>query len=111
MKQWMSAALFAAMLAPAAVAQQMAMDCPMMKQQQSAAMKDMDSKLQTLVDEMNKADGQAKIDKMAAVINELVAEHAAMHSQMQMPAMDPKNCPMMKKSAKKSASMQPKSCH
>ncbi|HLJ75118.1 MAG TPA: hypothetical protein VKU62_11065 [Thermoanaerobaculia bacterium] len=103
MKRWIGVTLVAAMLAPAAIAQKPMDDCPMMKK--SA---DVDAKLQALVDDMNKADGQAKIDKMAAVINELVAQCAAA-----MP-MDTKNCPMMKKGAmkmKKTASMPPKSCH
>jgi hypothetical protein len=81
-------------------------ECAMMKD--SAAM---DAKLQTLVDDMNKAEGPAKIDKMAAVITELVSQHAAMQSQM-MKSMD--NCPMMKKmskTAKKTASAKPMECH
>ena len=80
-------------------------ECAMMKD--SAAM---DAKLQALVDDMNKAEGQAKIEKMAAVINELVSQRAAMQSQMK--SMD--NCPMMKKAsktAKKSASAKPMECH
>ncbi|HEY6843806.1 MAG TPA: hypothetical protein VI391_06535 [Thermoanaerobaculia bacterium] len=100
MKRWIGIALVTAMLAPAAIAQKPMDDCPMMKKSAEA-----DSKLQGLVDEMNKAEGQAKIDKMAAVINELVARRAAMQKDM-------KNCPMMKKTgAKKTAAMQPKSCH
>jgi hypothetical protein len=42
----------------------------------------MDAKLQTLVDEMNKAKGSAKVDKTAAVITELVAQRAIMQKQM-----------------------------
>ena len=55
-------------------------DCQMMK-----TSSEMDKKLQTLLDDMNKAQGQAKVDKMAAVINELVAQRAS--------------CSMMSKSA------------
>ena len=77
-------------------------DCAMMK-----TSGDMDKKLQSLLDDMNKAQGQAKIDKMAAVINELVAQRSAMQSHMMMME---ESCPMMKKGAAKtsSASME---CH
>lgn len=97
MKRYAALALALTMLFPVAALAQKPMDdaCPMMKK--SA---DNDAKLQSLVDDMNKADGQAKIEKMAAVINELVAQRNAMQHPMDM-----KNCPMMKKSAKKTASV------
>jgi hypothetical protein len=105
MKRWMSLFMLFLLAAPLASAQTkpMAMDenCPMMKKTA-----DMDSKLQALVDDMNKTEGPAKVDKMAAVINELVAQRA-----MMMKSMD--NCPMMKKSTtKKTASAAHEmSCH
>jgi hypothetical protein len=98
-------------------------DCAAMMQQHEVMQKhmaEMDTKLQTLVDQMNKAKGAARVDSMAAVINELVAQRAMM--QKQMADMQPKmmehmmehmksgamegmadsmaNCPMMKKSEK-----------
>ncbi len=60
-------------------------DCAAMMQQRDAMQKhmaEMDAKLQTLVDDMNKAKGSARVDKMAAVINELVAQRAMMQKQM-----------------------------
>jgi polyhydroxyalkanoate synthesis regulator phasin len=42
----------------------------------------MNAKLQTLVDEMNKAKGSAKVDKTAAVLTELVAQRSMMQKQM-----------------------------
>ena len=55
----------------------------------------MDAKLQSLVDTMNKATGQAKVDAMAAVITELVSQRNAMKSEMhEMHGQE--NCPMMK---------------
>ena len=60
-------------------------DCAAMMQQHEAMQKhmaEMDSKLQALVDDMNKAKGSAKVDKTAAVINELVAQRAMMSKQM-----------------------------
>jgi hypothetical protein len=41
-----------------------------------------DLKLETLVKEMNAARGDAKVTAMAAVVNELVARHKAMHERM-----------------------------
>ena len=94
-------------------------DCAAMMQQHEAMQKhmaEMNAKLQTLVDEMNKAKGSARIDKTAAVINELVAQRAMMQKQMM--DMQPKmmehmmehmmkgmadsmaGCPMMKGSEK-----------
>ena len=60
-------------------------DCASMMKDHEAMQKhmaEMDGKLQTLVDEMNKAKGSAKVDKTAAVINELVAQRAMMAKQM-----------------------------
>ena len=60
-------------------------DCAAMMQQHETMQKhmaEMDTKLQMLVDEMNKAKGSAKVDKVAAVINELVAQRAMMMKQM-----------------------------
>jgi len=68
-------------------AQKLAMmpDCAAMMQQHEAMQKhmaEMDSKLQALVDDMNKAKGSAKVDKTAAVVNELVAQRAMMAKEM-----------------------------
>ena len=60
-------------------------DCAAMMQQHDTMQKhmaEMDAKLQTMVDEMNKAKGSARVDKMTAVINELVAQRAMMMKQM-----------------------------
>jgi len=45
-------------------------------------MADMNAKLQTLVDDMNKSRGSAKVDKMQAVINELVSQRSMMQKEM-----------------------------
>ena len=120
-------------LAPALFAQ---MTMPMHEDQKTAAMPgcadmmksedamkqhmtEMNAKLQTLVDDMNKAKGSAKTEKMAAVINELVAQRSMMQKEMM--AMQPQmmehmmehmksgmmkgmadsmaDCPMMKESS------------
>lgn len=76
-------ALFAQM--PAAEKPAMKHDCAAMMQQHEAMQKhmaEMDAKLQTLVDEMNKAKGSAKADKTAAVVTELVAQRAMMRKEM-----------------------------
>jgi hypothetical protein len=76
-------ALFAQM--PAGEKPAMMPDCAAMMQEHDAMQKhmaEMDAKLQTLVDEMNKAKGSAKIDKTAAVVSELVAQHSMMQKQM-----------------------------
>ena len=60
-------------------------DCAAMMQQHEAMQKhmaEMNAKVQVLVDEMNKAKGSVKVDRMAAVINELVAQRAMMQTQM-----------------------------
>lgn len=76
-------ALFAQM--PDAGKPAMMPDCAAMMQEHQAMQKhmaEMDSKLQGLVDEMNKAKGSARIDKAVAVINELVAQRSMMAKQM-----------------------------
>ena len=77
MKRWTGILVLLVLTASLAPAQSPAKpmnedDCPMMM-----TPADMDKKLQSLLDDMNKAQGQAKIDKMAAVINELVAQRAS----------------------------------
>ncbi len=59
--------------------------CDMMKKKQEKMMakcKAMDSKLDELAAAMNSATGQEKIEAMAALLNELVAQRKAMHSMM-----------------------------
>lgn len=76
-------ALFAQM--PGGEKPAMMPDCAAMMEQHDAMQKhmaEMDAKLQTLVDAMNKAKGSARIDRMAAVINELVDQRAMMQKQM-----------------------------
>jgi len=76
-------ALFAQM--PDAQGPAMMPDCAAMMPQHEAMQKhmaEMDAKLQTLVTDMNKARGSAKVDRMAAVINELVDQRAMMQKQM-----------------------------
>jgi hypothetical protein len=59
---------------------------------------------------MNRAEGAARIDKMAAVINELVAQRTTM--QKQMSAKDSMaGCPMMKQSEKEFAPPAPHEHH
>jgi hypothetical protein len=48
----------------------------------TAAMDSMDARLDPLVVRMNQATGTAKVDAMAQVINELVAERKMMHVHM-----------------------------
>jgi hypothetical protein len=60
-------------------------DCAAMMQQRDTMQKhmaEMDAKLTTLVEDMNKTKGSAKVEKVAAVINELVAQRAMMQKQM-----------------------------
>ncbi len=80
-------ALFAQMTMPMPADQKPAAmpDCAAMMQKENAMqqhMADMNAKLQTLVDDMNKAKGSARIEKMEAVINELVAQRAMMQKEM-----------------------------
>lgn len=53
-----------------------------MHEQMMAEMKAGDAKLDALVKDMNAAAGQPKVNAMAAVINELVRQHKAMHDRM-----------------------------
>lgn len=79
--------LLAAMLSPVAVSAQqpgqhrdstMMMNHENMMQQVQAA----DARMDKLVGEMNRATGQKKVEAMAAVINELVAQRKQMRSHM-----------------------------
>lgn len=125
MKRWITGLAVALLTIPALVAQMppeqkpaMMPDCAAMMQQHDAMQKqmaEMDAKLQSLVDGMNNAKGSAKVDRMAAVLTELVAQRATMRKQME--EMQPKMmehmmqhmqsgamkemaaCPMMKESA------------
>ena len=58
------------------------MDCQAMMEKMHASQKALDEKLDGLISQMNKASGSAKVDRMAAVINELVSQRKQMHSQM-----------------------------
>jgi hypothetical protein len=92
MKRMMVVLALALLWAPALLAQMtgdqkpaMMPECAAMMQQHEAMQKhmaEMEAKLQALVDEMNKAKGSARVDKMEAVINELVAQRATMMKQM-----------------------------
>ncbi len=111
MKHWILISIFG-LLAPLAAAQMKMQntdmpamaDCPMMKSHDSMQkqMSAKDAALKSLLDEMNKTDGAAKMDKMAAVINELVMQRSMMRAQMDPPMMDHHGtepmagCPMMK---------------
>lgn len=80
-------ALFSQMTMPMPADQKPAAmpDCAAMMQQEDAMkqhMAEMNARLQTLVDGMNKARGAAKTEKMAAVINELVTQRSMMQKQM-----------------------------
>jgi hypothetical protein len=93
------------------------MECQAMMQKMQTSQKALDDKLEGLIAEMNKASGAAKVDRMAAVINELVSQRKQMHAQMMsmMPQMmehsmhhmqsgmaeGMKDCPMMKGQAEK----------
>jgi len=114
-------ALFAQM--PQAHKPAMMPDCAAMMQQHEEMQKhmtEMNANLQTLVGEMNAAQGSARIDKTAAVVNELVAQRAMMqkemmdmqpkmmehmmeHMQAGKKGMSMSDCPMMKESNKASA--------
>ncbi|MHB0971791.1 MAG: hypothetical protein ACYC7A_21100 [Thermoanaerobaculia bacterium] len=58
------------------------MNCDAMMQKMQSSSKVMDDRLQALVDEMNKAKGSSKVDRTAAVINELVSQRKQMRQQM-----------------------------
>jgi hypothetical protein len=47
-----------------------------------ARMEESDRRLDELVSTMNSATGQAKVDAIAAVVNELVTQHRQMHQRM-----------------------------
>ena len=53
-----------------------------MHEQMMAEMKAGNAKLDALVKDMNAARGDAKINAVAAVVNELVGQHKAMHERM-----------------------------
>ncbi len=57
-------------------------DMMKMHQQMMAEMKAADSKLDTLVKEMNAASGEAKVNAVAAVVTELVRQQKSMHERM-----------------------------
>ena len=61
------------------------------KGQMMSKWKDQDAELDKLIDEMNSASADKKLDAVAAVLTKLVAQRKAMHEQMQK---------MMKKVAK-----------
>ncbi len=64
----------------------MTTDCQAMmaaRQKMMAHMKEMDAGLDTLVQTMNSATGQAKVDATAAVVNELVTQRKAMRDGME----------------------------
>ncbi len=100
-------------------------DCKAMMEKQQKMMADvsaMDQKLDALVAEMNRASGSKRVDRMAAVLNELVGQRKAMrdgmmqmHSEMMSHMMqhmqsgmmkgmqEMSGCPMMKKSSEGAA--------
>jgi len=112
MKRWFGILTLLTLTAAAAPAQMPAHPagqhgCGMMAMKKSSAD---DAKLQAMLDDMNKAQGQAKVDKMAAVINELIAQRSAMQSAGGCPmSKDSKSstgggcCSMMKKGSTESA--------
>lgn len=53
-----------------------------MHERMMADMKAADARLAGLVDAMNTAKGDAKVDAIAQVVNELVRQHKAMHEHM-----------------------------
>ena len=57
---------------------------PMDHQAMMAGMDAQQKKLDALVAQMNAATGQDKVDKIAAVVNEMAAMHKQMHSMMMM---------------------------
>jgi hypothetical protein len=76
-------------------------DCKAMMQEHAAMekhMAEMDAKLQTMVADMNKAKGSAKVDKAAAVITELVTQRTM--TQKHMAEMKPKMMEHMMKHMK-----------
>lgn len=57
-------------------------DMMKMHEQMMAEMKAEDARLDALVRDMNAATGNARIDAMAAVLNELLQQRKAMHERM-----------------------------
>jgi hypothetical protein len=53
-----------------------------MQEQMIAEMKADDAKLDALVNDMNAASGNGKVNAVATVVNELVRQHKAMHARM-----------------------------
>jgi hypothetical protein len=53
-----------------------------MHEQMMAEMKVSDGRLDALVKEMNAASGNARVDAIAAVVNELARQNRAMHEHM-----------------------------
>jgi hypothetical protein len=54
----------------------------MTREQMMAQMEESNRRLDELVSSMNSATGSAKVDAIAAVVNELVAQHRQMHEHM-----------------------------
>lgn len=59
-----------------------AMHCEAMMQEMHASSKKMDDRLQELVTQMNQASGSAKVDRMAAVLSELLTQRKQMREHM-----------------------------
>jgi ubiquinone biosynthesis protein UbiJ len=57
-------------------------DMMKMRQQMLAEMKAADAKLDALVEEVDAAVGEARINAIAAVVTELVRQHKSMHERM-----------------------------
>lgn len=67
-------------------AEELAEKCRQMMEKREAMRQEMaamDAKLQELTKRMNAASGQQKVDATAAVVNQLVAQHQAMHRHME----------------------------
>ena len=60
----------------------MGQDMMAMRQKMMADDKAADARLQPLLDKMNAAKGEAKVEAMAAVVNELIRQRTTMHAQM-----------------------------
>lgn len=58
------------------------MDCQAMMDKMKASSKAMDDRLAALVGDMNSAKGSARVDRMAAVINEMVVQRKQMRDDM-----------------------------
>lgn len=92
MKQKLAGMVLTLLLSPALFAgtpdgekSAMKPECMAMMQKHEGMQKhmaEMDMKLQKLVSEMNQATGNAKVDKTAAVVSELVAQRSMMQKQM-----------------------------